>query len=220
MGTSLAEERGEIVAYKQEIVTHRSDESKKLAQETVEELNDLSLLEGSRIKHRQSTTFDQMNLSKANSMMPDTLSYFFPADPEVPNWKPVFMRPPFISLLAIVAFGLAAFQEWLCQKSLQKGRERPATALLAFNDVNDVSVFKFFVWKYLPTGITILYAVLFSLMDFEIRRLEPYYQLSKSGGARASASINLDHLTMFQYFLPFTAARLGQWAVLASSLAN
>lgn len=220
VGRNLAEERGQIVAYKEEMVHESGFDQKEGAQETAEELNDLSLLEGSRIKHRQSTTFDQMNLNRASTTMPDTHSYFFPTDPDIPDWKPIFMRPPFLIMLSLIAFGLAGLQEGLCQMSLHKGRQDPATALLAFNNVNEVSVFIFFVWKYLPTGITIFYAVLFSLADFEIRRLEPYYQLSKPQGARASASINLDHLTMFQYFVPFNAARLGQWAVLASTIGN
>lgn len=68
--------------------------------------------------------------------------------------------------------------------------------------------------------ITIIYAVLFSIMDFDIRRLEPFYQLSQPGGAKAGASLNLDHLTMFQYFIPFKAFRLKQWAVLVSTTGN
>lgn len=68
--------------------------------------------------------------------------------------------------------------------------------------------------------ITIFYAVLVSIMDFDIRRLEPYHQLSKPLGSRASHSLNLDHLTVFQYFVPLRAARLKQWAVFFSTLAN
>lgn len=68
--------------------------------------------------------------------------------------------------------------------------------------------------------VTIIYAVMFSIMDFDIRRLEPFYQLSRRGGASAAASINLDHLTMFQYFVPFKAFRLKQWAVLFSTSGN
>ena len=68
--------------------------------------------------------------------------------------------------------------------------------------------------------ITIVYAVLFSIMDFDIRRLEPFYQLSQPGGAKAAASLNLDHLTMFQYFVPFKAFRLKQWTVLFSTTGN
>lgn len=68
--------------------------------------------------------------------------------------------------------------------------------------------------------ITIVYAVMFSIMDFDIRRLEPFYQLSRPRGARAAASLNLDHLTMFQYFVPFKAFRLKQWAVFFSTTGN
>jgi hypothetical protein len=68
--------------------------------------------------------------------------------------------------------------------------------------------------------ITIVYAVLFSIMDFDIRRLEPFYQLSRPEGASAASSLNLDHLTMFQYFIPFQAFRLKQWAVFFSTTGN
>lgn len=68
--------------------------------------------------------------------------------------------------------------------------------------------------------ITIVYAVLFSIMDFDIRRLEPFYQLSRPRGASAAGSLNLDHLTMFQYFIPFKAFRLRQWAVFFSTTGN
>ncbi|KAK5954052.1 hypothetical protein OHC33_004623 [Knufia fluminis] len=199
VGKNLAEERGQIVAYSEGV--------------------DLSSLEGIGIRHRQSTTFDDMSLDRANTM-PDTQSYFFPSDPQIPNWKPFSMRPLWIIMLTIIAFGLAGFQEGLCQMSISRQKQEPPTALLAFDTVDDVSTWWFFVWKYLPTMITIGYSVLFSIMDFDIRRLEPYYQLSQPQGARASASLNLDHLTMFQYFVPFNAARLGQWTVFASTFAN
>lgn len=199
LGKNLAEERGQIVAYSEGV--------------------DLSSLEGLGLRHRQSTTFDDMSLSRA-STMPDTQSYYFPSDPQIPNWKPFSMRAPWIIMLIVIAFGLAGFQESLCQISMRKQNQQPPTAILAFDTVAAVSTWWFFVWKYLPTMITIGYSVLFSIMDFDVRRLEPYYQLSQPQGARASASLNLDHLTMFQYLVPFNAARLGQWTVFASTFAN
>ena len=199
VGRSLAEERGQMVA--------------------VDEVIDLSSFAGPGPTDRHSKTFDEMTFSRA-STIPDTKSYFFPPDPSIPNWKPFSMTPAYIVMLALIAFGLAGFQEYLCQVSIRKQNQTPKSALLAFDSVDDVSVWYFFIWKYLPTMITIFYSVLFSIMDFDIRRLEPYYQLSKPDGARAAASLNLDHLTMFQYFVPFNAARLGQWTVFASSVAN
>ena len=200
LGQNLAEERGQIIAYSEGV--------------------DLSSLEGARLRHQSSATFDDMGLSRASTMFPDTQSYFFPKDPQIPNWKPWSMRSPYILILICIALGLAAFQEFLCQVSMRKGTEKPPSALMAFDSLDKLSVWWFFAWKYLPTMITIGYSVLYSIMDFDIRRLEPYYQLSQPQGARASASLNLDHLTMFQYFVPFNAARLRQWAVFASTFAN
>lgn len=191
----LAEDRGQIIAF------------------------DLSSLEGVGLSHRQSTNFDDMGLARSMTSQ-DTKSYYFPSDPDIPNWKPFSMRPPYIFMLVFIALGLAGFQEYLCQTSIKRQNQTPKSGLLTFNSVTDVSDWWFFVWKYLPTMITIMYSVLYSIMDFDIRRLEPYYQLSQPQGSRASASLNLDNMTMFQYFIPFKAARLGQWTVCISTISN
>lgn len=148
----------------------------------------------------------------------DNKSYFFPNDPDIPNWKPFPMKTFWIVLLIILAFAIAAVQEVLCQISSHKSDLDPG--IISFNDVKEVSTLKFFAWKYLPTMIAVVYSVLFNLMDFEIRRLEPYYQLSQAAGATAATSLNCDHLTMFQYFVPFKAFKLKQWAVLLSTTGN
>lgn len=197
-GQDLADKRHEIVA--------------------VNEVIDLSSFEGMHLSQRRST-FGDMNLGVADQTA-DVQSYFFPSDPKIPNWRPFSMRPPWIVMLVVLAFSLAAAQEWLCQISQRRQKQSPPEGILSFNKLDDVSVPLFFVWKYLPTMITIGYAVLYSIMDFDIRRLEPYYQLSRPQGARASASLNLDHLTMFQYLVPFVAARLRQWTVLSSTIGN
>lgn len=188
VGPRLAEQRGQIVAC------------------------DLSFLGGGL--QNQLTGLDEEDPSLERLTTADQQSYYFPPDPNVPDWKPFSMSAVYIIMLALIAFGLAGFQEYLCQVSIRDD------GLLHFTSVNDISTWKFFVWKYLPTMITIFYATLFSVMDFDIRRLEPYYQLSQPQGARAAASLNLDHLTMFQYFVPFNAMRLGQMAVFSSSIAN
>ena len=180
---------------------------------------DLSSYEGFQPQsHRESQTYENM-MSRASTMPEEVQpSYFFPADPDIPDWKPGSMRFVYIGTLSILAVTLAVIQEILCQKSLQKAKQD--SGLLSFDFVAKVSTGAFFSWKYLPTMVAIVYAVLFSIMDFDIRRLEPYYQLSQTSGAQASASLNLDHLTMFQYFVPFKAFRLRQWAVFFSTTGN
>ncbi|EXJ86639.1 hypothetical protein A1O3_03592 [Capronia epimyces CBS 606.96] len=198
------------------------DFGQNLAQEKnmiveVEEVVDLSSLEGGHTDNRASQTFE--TTSARNSTLPQqTKSYFFPEDPDIPNWKPRSMSSIYILCLIVLALGLAGFQEFLCQRSLESVKRN--SGLLAFNHVAEISTWDFFAWKYLPTMVTIVYAVLFSIMDFDIRRLEPFYQLSRPRGARAAASLNLDHLTMFQYFVPFKAFRLKQWAVFFSTTGN
>ncbi|KAL2436554.1 hypothetical protein ABEF95_011980 [Exophiala dermatitidis] len=198
LGQSLAREKNAIVEVEEEVV-------------------DLSTLEGAHTDLRASRTFDDMSMR--HSILPQqTKSYFFPEDPDIPNWKPWSMSSVYILFLVILALGLAGFQEYLFQRSVKAAKRN--SGLLAFNRVADISTWDFFAWKYLPTMVTIVYAVMFSIMDFDIRRLEPFYQLSRPRGARASASLNLDHLTMFQYFVPFKALRLKQWAVLFSTTGN
>ncbi|RVX73330.1 hypothetical protein B0A52_02972 [Exophiala mesophila] len=183
----------------------------------VEEAIDLSVLEGGHHDNRVNRSFTTPDVADS-APEPPTKSYFFPEDPQIPNWKPWSLRSPYILSLLILALGLAGFQEFLCQRSIQLAEK--GSGILAFNEVDEVSTLDFFAWKYLPTMITIIYAVMFSIMDFDIRRLEPFYQLSQPGGAKAGASLNLDHLTMFQYFVPFKAFRLKQWAVMVSTTGN
>ena len=198
------------------------DFGRNLAQEKnmiveVDEVYDLSTLEGGHSDNRHTQTFDGTTM-RQSALPQETKSYFFPEDPDIPNWKPWSMRSWYILSLTALALGLAGFQEYLLQLSFRKARDK--SGILEFNAVADVSTWDFFAWKYLPTMITIIYAVLFSIMDFDIRRLEPFYQLSKPGGASATGSLNLDHLTMFQYFIPFKAFRLKQWAPFFSTTGN
>lgn len=128
------------------------------------------------------------------------------------------MSPPYILLLIIISLALAAVQEWLCQLSMR--REAKHDGILSFSHVADVPIWSFFCWKYLPTLIFVIYGVLWQIMDFEIKRLEPYYQLSRPMGSTAAESLNLDHLSLWSYLVPFKAFRLRQWAVFCSAVGN
>ena len=109
---------------------------------------DLSSFEGSTLNHRIST----QSLAASSSRSPGTpqitaLSYFFPEDTEIPNWRPFSMSTWYISFLIAVSLGLAVFQEWLCQYSIRLAKKQPPHAILEFNKVSEVSVLNFFAWK-------------------------------------------------------------------------
>lgn len=188
----------------------------------VNEPFDLGSLEGAEIDRqvRRGTShqsFDEMNISFKRSDS-GIKSYFYPTDPDHPNWKPVSMRSYYILMLVSVSLGLGIFQEWLCRHS--EALAATDQGILEFNQASSVRLFYFFAWKYMPTFIFVFYGVLWSIMDFDIKRLEPYYQLSQPTGSPAAASLNLDHLRAWSYAVPFTAIKLKQWAVFFSSLGN
>ncbi|KAI7975876.1 hypothetical protein EIK77_005626 [Talaromyces pinophilus] len=167
---------------------------------------DLSSLEGTE---RRSTY-------RATTSLDEETSFFYPTDPEKPNWKPFSMTAPYLLMLIIVSLGLAGVQEYLYQQS--KSLESRGKGLIQFNDVAEIPTAQFFAWKYLPTMVMVTYGVLWQIMEYNVKRLEPYYQLSQPTGNIASKSLNLDYTTLFSYFVPYKAVRNRHWTVLVASL--
>ena len=144
-------------------------------------------------------------------------SYFFPTNSQMPDWRPFPMHLWYVSFLVVIALVLAAVSEYLVQKSIQNGDGK---GLLSFTRAAEVTSLEWFTWKYLPTMVLLLYGIMWQAVDFECRRLEPYYQLSRHEGALAAESLNMDYMTFFSYLIPFKAFRHGQWAVVLSSFAT
>jgi hypothetical protein len=140
-------------------------------------------------------------------------SYFFPKDPDMPTWRPLTMGWPWLAMLTVIALGLAALQEYLCQKSL-----RNEDGLAKFRKADELSLTAFFTWKYAPIIAFVFYGILWQMTDFEVKRLEPYYQLSRKTGATAGESLNMDYLTFMSWLVPLRALRHRQYAVIWSSL--
>src|SRR5699024_492073 len=151
------------------------------------------------------------SLSKSSTGDSMNKSYFYPPDPEQRNWKPFSMRSPYIILLILISLILAGIHEFRCQKSLALVKE--VDGLISFNDTAEVSLDAFFAWQYMPTILFVAYGVLWQIMDYETKRLEPYYQLSQPNGSTAGMSLNLDYATMWTYFVPYKAFQYRHWAV-------
>ena len=134
---------------------------------------------------------------------------FFPQ----PNWKPFSMRWPWLILLIFLSTALAIMQEILFQKFKK-------TPILSFRRPEEVDPALYFAVKFFPTLAAVIFGVLWQFTDFEVRRLEAYYQLSKQTGALASESINVDYVTAFNFLRPIRALRLGHYAVALSSIAT
>jgi hypothetical protein len=174
---------------------------------------DLSNIEGPNISSgalRQSTYSSYSSASSIREKERGKATQTF--YPEC-NWKPFSMRWPYLLSLILLSVALAVMQEVL----FQMHRNDP---LVKFTSPDQVDQGLFFVIKFAPTLLAVVYGVLWQFIDFEVRRLEAFYQLSKEGGAVASESLNIDYVTSINVYRPFKALWKGHYAVAVSSIAT
>jgi hypothetical protein len=147
-------------------------------------------------------------------------SYYFPPDLDMPAWRPFSMGWPWLSGLVTIALSLAIIQEVLCQLSMRRIKPDDTGGLITFEKAAELTVLEYFTWKYAPILFFVIYGILWQITDFEVKRLEPYYQLSKQTGATAAESLNMDYLTFMSWLVPLRALRHKQYAVIYSSVAT
>ncbi|KAK4139062.1 uncharacterized protein C8A04DRAFT_33480 [Dichotomopilus funicola] len=92
------------------------------------------------------------------------------------------------------------------------------TGFLTIAPTTTLSPATTFAWLYLPTLLAVLYALLWQLVDDEVKRIEPFYQASLPGGARASQTVFASYISIPPVLVPLQAVRWRQWAVLLSSV--
>ncbi|KAH6649846.1 hypothetical protein F5144DRAFT_588472 [Chaetomium tenue] len=138
-----------------------------------------------------------------------TATVFYPQ----PNWKPFSLRWPYLALLVVLSLVLAVAVEVLYRSSAHD-------PLVTFRAPSEIPTSQYFAIKFLPMITAVSYGVLWQITNFEVMRLEPFYQLSKEGGALAAESINVDYLTQFNLFRPLRALHYRHFAVAVSSIAS
>ena len=166
------------------------------------------------------------------------------------NWKPWQTSPYLLVpllLAAIVVMGILEYLTQLSQPTLTKQPMREAwldwyrsshrvdleelEALpLEFEDAGSckrgilnlrhISRGQYFAWIYLPSILAILAAIVWGFIDEEIKRIEPFYQASRPGGARAGSTIFADYISVPSLFSPVQALHRKQWTVLLSALCS
>ncbi|KAK6524393.1 hypothetical protein TWF281_011301 [Arthrobotrys megalospora] len=125
-------------------------------------------------------------------------------------WKPFTIRLPYLIFLNILTLSFIIAIETLYYFSNHNG------GLLFMKDIDDLPLIKFFAVQYLPTLFAVLYGICWSIVDLDSKRLEPFYDLSKPGGAKADA-LFLEYQYQFALFVPFRALFKRHWAVFLSS---
>lgn len=193
---------------RKETIRHKGQDEANRRGEVIEVIlemapADLSIFEGSGV------VWDSDTRRGAFASRAQKSEIFYPQ----PNWKPWSMRWPYLTMMVFLSLALAGMQEIL----FRKYKDVP---LLQFQKPADVKAGLYFAVKFAPTISAVVYGVLWQFIDFEVRRLEAYYQLSKPGGALAAESMNVDYVTSFNFLRPFRALKLGHYAVALSSIAT
>ncbi|PUU76811.1 hypothetical protein B9Z19DRAFT_1194474 [Tuber borchii] len=128
-------------------------------------------------------------------------------------WKPLTLRAPTILASLLITIALIAFIEYINKVSIEQ------KALFFADGAGDFPAGVVFCYRYLPQMIVVVLGVGWAAVDLDVKRLEPYLQLSKPEGVTACNSIFLHHPFDFIAFVPINAARRGHWNVLWAGLA-
>lgn len=158
-----------------------------------EELRDLS---------KRSTAYTLQKIARIETFYPK------------PDWKPFSMRWPYLSMLITLSLILVGCSEVLYQHSTKKGH------LIKFTTPTEIAGIEYFSIKFLPTLVAVIFGVLWQITDFEVKRLEAYFQLSKKNGATGAETLNVDYITSYNFLVPFDALRRRHYAVAISSIAS
>jgi len=92
------------------------------------------------------------------------------------------------------------------------------TGILTFLQPNTLSAASTFAWLYFPTLSAVFYAIFWQVVDDEVKRMEPFYQASRSTGAKGDRSIFASYISIPPVLVPLQAIRWRQMAVFLSSM--
>ncbi|KAK3378246.1 hypothetical protein B0H63DRAFT_418148 [Podospora didyma] len=134
--------------------------------------------------------------------------------PKTVGWKPHTMRAPVLVAVIVLTLALAAAVEVISQKSQRQG------GLSLSNSIDEIPLASKFAYLYATTIIAVVYSIVWTWVDLDIRRMQPWLELSRPGGAVADSSILLDYPFTFLAFIPFSAGRRRHWPVLLVGLAS
>ncbi|KAL4784460.1 hypothetical protein BJX76DRAFT_367655 [Aspergillus varians] len=128
-----------------------------------------------------------------------------------PGWRPIPLRPTYLSLIACIMLCLLVVLEALRQYSERAG------GLRFFQDTDDLSNFESFSYNYIPVIVALILATLWSFIDFDVLRLEPYFQMSLPDGCPATV-LFINYNFGQSFITPIASAKRRHWLVLAVSL--
>lgn len=128
------------------------------------------------------------------------------------GWKPYTMRAPVLCAVIVISLGLAGVIEYLAQKSQRQG------GLGLSPSEDDIPQTVNIAYLYMPTTVAVLYSLLWTWIDLDVRRMQPWFELSRATGARGDQSLLLNYPFEFLAFVPVTAWKRRHWPVFNAGL--
>jgi hypothetical protein len=117
------------------------------------------------------------------------------------GWKPFTLRRWFLVLMVILMAGLFATVETLREISARHGG-------LSFARSNDtLSTTAKFLSSTGLTVFSVVFSLIWSMLDLDVKRMEVFFQLGKPEGAKESESLRLDYSSEFLPLVPVTSFR-------------
>ncbi|THW14865.1 hypothetical protein D6D24_05255 [Aureobasidium pullulans] len=128
-------------------------------------------------------------------------------------WTPLTLKAYFL-IPTILASGalIVVLQIYLDRSNRDSG-------IIFAPNIDDLSLDRKFPYLYLPTIVSLVLSFIWTWLDLDVRRLQPFIELSKEEGARGDDSLLLHYPFDFVAFVPFTSAKRRHWPVFSASLA-
>ncbi|KAK8100265.1 hypothetical protein PG999_010639 [Apiospora kogelbergensis] len=117
------------------------------------------------------------------------------------GWKPWTLKAPALSCLFVTTLVLVAVIELLFQRSQKQGG-----GLALSESPGGIPPLVNLAYLYLPTIVAVLYSLAWNWVASDTKRIQPWLEMSKPGGALAEDSLLLDYPSMFFAWVPFRAA--------------
>ena len=117
------------------------------------------------------------------------------------QWKPLSMTTPILAAIIILTLLIAASIEILAQRSQKFG------GLALSHSLEEIPEYAMLSYLYGPNVVAVLYSLVWSWLDLDVKRMQPWLELSKPEGAPAKDSLFLDYPYGFIAFVPFRALK-------------
>jgi hypothetical protein len=111
------------------------------------------------------------------------------------------MEPAILALLVILTLFIGGAIEILAQLSQSKG------GLALSRTQDEIPQYAMISYLYVPNIIAVLYSLIWSWVDLDVKRMQPWFELSKPEGATADNSMFLDYPYDFIATVPIKAAK-------------